>query len=59
MDTDAVLLCVCCDDSLGNWVDTGLHHRQAFTTLDIVWELLDTCVSEREKEKEKEKEREA
>lgn len=28
---------------LGDRVDTGLHHRQAFTAFYVVWKLLDTC----------------
>lgn len=31
---------------LGDGVNAGLHHRQAFTALDIVWKLLDTCREE-------------
>lgn len=31
---------------LGDGVNAGLHHRQAFTALDIVWKLLDTCRAE-------------
>lgn len=28
---------------LGDGVNAGLHHRQAFTAFYIVWKLLDTC----------------
>lgn len=31
---------------LGDGVNAGLHHRQAFTAFDIVWKLLDTCREE-------------
>lgn len=31
---------------LGDGVNAGLHHRQAFTAFDVVWKLLDTCRAE-------------
>lgn len=34
---------VCVSVLLGDRVNTGLHHRQAFTAFYIVWKLLDTC----------------
>lgn len=34
---------LCVSVLLCDGVDTGLHHRQAFTAFYIVWKLLDTC----------------
>ena len=44
-------MCVCfllCDR-----VDTGLHHRQAFTAFYIVWKLLDTCKRDTQRKEDK------